>query len=260
MIRALIVTLALCGIAAVSARADVDWQNTATLTPQLGTTVPGDLAFTDETGATVRLKDYLGLAPIVLLPVYYRCPNLCGTLLQGVFAALTQLPPGAGNYKVVAFSIDPRETPPVAAQERAKYAREFPEVVGANMHLLTSPETSSAALAKTLGFRYAFDPASGQYAHDAEIVVLTGDGTIAAYLPSLVPSAAELQNALGEARRGVIARGVDRLVVFCFHLLPAAGRNTPLIEHVLQAAALTSTLALGGLIWLLRRRSKGSRA
>lgn len=258
MIRALAFILVLCG--ATAARADVDWQNAAALTPQLGTTVPSNLAFADETGATVSIRDYLGSAPILLLPVYYRCPNLCGTLLQGTFAALTQLPPGNGDYKVVAFSIDPRETPALAAQERATYAREFPAIIGADTHFLTSPEASSAALAKALGFRYAFDPASGQYAHDAEIVVLTADGTIAAYLPSLVPSAAELQNALGEARKGVIARGVDRLVLFCFHLLPAAGRNTPLVEHVLQAAAVTSTLALGGLIWLLRRRGKGSDA
>jgi protein SCO1/2 len=259
MIRLLLIMLCLCG-AVSAAHADVDWQNAAALTPQLGTRVPTDLAFTNETGVTVRLKDYLDGTPIVLLPVYYRCPNLCGTLLQGAFAALTQLPPADGDYKVIAFSIDPRETPAIAAQERSTYAHEFPEVVGGNAHFLTSPEASSAALAKALGFHYAFDPASGQYAHDAEIVVLTADGTIAAYLPSLAPSAAELQNALGEARKGVIARGVDRLVLFCFHLLPVAGRNTPLIEHVLRAAAVTCTLALGGLIWLLRRRNKGSRA
>jgi protein SCO1/2 len=258
MIRTLAVILILCG--ATAAHADVDWQNAATLTPQLGTTVPRELTFGDETGATVRLKDYLGRAPILLLPVYYRCPNLCGTLLQGTFAALTQLPPGDDHYKVVAFSIDPRETPAVAAQERATYTREFPNGVGTDTHFLTSPEASSAALAKALGFRYVFDPASGQYAHDAEIVVLTADGTIAAYLPSLTPSATELQSALGEARKGVIARSVDRLVLFCFHLLPVSGRNTPLIEHMLQGTAAASTLALGALIWLLRRRSRGSRA
>lgn len=249
----------LCSIAASARAADVDWQNAASLTPRLGTRIPNDLAFTDETGASVQPRDYLGYGPILLLPVYYRCPNLCGTLLQGSFAALAQLPPSAGKYTVVAFSIDPRETPAIAAQERAKYAREFPAIIGADTHFLTSPEASSAALAKALGFRYAFDSASGQYAHDAEIVVLTGDGTIAAYLPSLVPSAAELQNVLGEARKGVVARSVDRLVLFCFHLLPVGGRNTPLIQHVLQAAAVASTLALGGLIWLLRR-GKGSRA
>jgi protein SCO1 len=180
-------------------------------------------------------------------------------LLQGTFGALTQLPPGDRNYEIVAFSIDPRETPAIAAQERAKYSQEFPEIIGGNTHFLTSPAASSSALARALGFRYEFDAASGQYAHDAEIVVLTKDGTIAAYLPSLAPSAPELQNALGEARKGVIARGVDRLVLFCFHLLPAAGRNTPVIQRVLQASAAASTLALGGLIWLLRRRRKGSR-
>jgi protein SCO1/2 len=259
MIRTLVIGFALLGIAA-HAFADIDWQNATALTPRLGAKVPADLAFTDEAGATVRLDDYLGHTPLLLLPVYYRCPNLCGTLLQGTFAALTQLPPANGPYTVVAFSIDPRETADVAAEERAKAAREFPDIIGAGTHFLTSPQASSASLAQALGFRYAFDAASGQYAHDAEIVVLTTDGTIAAYLPSVAPSAAELQNALDEARKGVIARSVDRLVLFCFHLLPAAGRNTPLIQHLLQIGAAASIVALSGLIWLLRRRSKGSQA
>jgi protein SCO1/2 len=243
------------------ARADIDWSNAASVTPQLGASVPADLAFTDEAGATVRLQDYLGKAPVILLPVYYRCPNLCGATMDGVFGALSELPLIEGHdYSVVAFSIDPRETPQVAQAERAKYAAEFPNLIGPGVHFLTSPTASSSALASALGFRYSFDPASGQYAHDIEIVTLTPDGTIAAYAPTIAPAPADLRNMLDEARKGVVARNVDRLIIFCCHLLPAVGRNTPIVEHVLQGIAAATTLVLGAILWALHRRSKGPTA
>jgi protein SCO1/2 len=181
--------------------------------------------------------------------------------MEGLFAALNDLPltPGS-DYQVVAFSIDPRETPAVAQEEQAKYAIEFPRVMGAGVHLLTSSAASSSALADALGFRYSFDAASGQYAHDVEIVVLTPTGAIASYAPTLAPTSATLQSALDAAGKGVVARSVDRLVLFCFRLLPANGRNTPLIEHILQGIAATTVLTLGGLLWTLHRRGRGPRA
>jgi protein SCO1/2 len=246
------------------AHADIDWSNAASVTPQLGATVPAGLVFTDETGATVRLADYLGTTPIFLLPVYYRCPNLCGATMEGLFGALSQLPLAAGrDYSVVAFSIDPRETPQIARAEREKYAAEFPALFGngaTGVHFLTSTAASSAALAKALGFRYTFDPATGQYAHDIEIVTLTPNGTIAAYAPTMAPAPADLRASLDEARKGIIARNVDRLIIFCCHLLPAVGRNTPIVERVLQGAAAATTLALGAMLWSLHRRRNGPRA
>ena len=163
------------------------------------------------------------------------------------------------DYRVVAFSIDPRETPAIAAQERSRYATEFPRVIGDGVHFLTSSAASSAALAHALGFRYTFDPASGQYAHDIEIVTLTPDGTAAAYAPTMAPAPEDLRAAIDEARKGVIARSVDRLIIFCCHLLPASGRNTPVVTHVLQAAAGITSLGLGIGLWFLHRRGKGSR-
>jgi protein SCO1 len=261
MMRTIMCVLALCGVAASSARASIDWQNAASVTPQLGASLPTSLAFTDESGATVHLQDYFGQVPVFLVPVYYRCPNLCGATLDGLFGALAQLSLNPGrDYRVIAFSIDPRETAAAAAQERTKYAAKFPRVIDDGVHFLTSPAAESSALAHALGFRYTFDPASGQYAHDIEIVTLTPDGTIAAYAPTMAPAPEDLRASLDEARKGLIARSVDRLIIFCCHLLPAAGRNTPVVEHILQAAAGATSIGLGVLLWLLFRRGKGSRA
>src|SRR5262245_8346229 len=58
---------------------------------RLGEKVPGELAFVDSTGKNVHLKDYLRGRPVVVALVYYRCPVLCGLLLNGLAKALTGL-------------------------------------------------------------------------------------------------------------------------------------------------------------------------
>ena len=50
----------------------------------LGDQVPLDLAFRDEAGRAVKLGDYFGKRPVVLVFAYYHCPMLCDMVLQGV--------------------------------------------------------------------------------------------------------------------------------------------------------------------------------
>ena len=59
--------------------------------PQLNAQIPLDLAFTDETGTAVQLRDYFKQKPVVLALVYYGCPMLCNQVEQGVVGALRML-------------------------------------------------------------------------------------------------------------------------------------------------------------------------
>src|SRR5881394_4144864 len=43
----------------------------------IGAFVPLDTAFRDESGNTVRLGDYFGARPVVMVFAYYDCPMLC---------------------------------------------------------------------------------------------------------------------------------------------------------------------------------------
>jgi hypothetical protein len=67
MMRAALLAIALLSFAA-NAKAAID-ASAASVTPQLGAAVPTQLSFADESGATVRLQDYLGRAPVFLVPV-----------------------------------------------------------------------------------------------------------------------------------------------------------------------------------------------
>src|SRR4029450_2202683 len=84
--------------------------------------VPLDTAFRDETGAVVRLGDYFGKRPVVLVFAYYDCPMLCTQVINGLSSALgvLTLVPGQ-DFEIVTVSFNPRDTPAAAAAKKAVY-------------------------------------------------------------------------------------------------------------------------------------------
>ena len=89
--------------------------------PPLNGQMPLDLAFRDETGRSVQLRDYFGQKPVVLAFVYYGCPMLCDQVEQGVVGVLRMLSFNPGrDYEVVFVSFDSRETPEMAAEKKKK--------------------------------------------------------------------------------------------------------------------------------------------
>ena len=66
---------------------------------KLNEQVPLDLVFRDEAGRDVPLSSFFQSGkPVILVPVYYRCPMLCTQILAGVESSLkaVSLESGAG--------------------------------------------------------------------------------------------------------------------------------------------------------------------
>src|SRR5436189_5198031 len=85
-----------------------------------GNPVPLDLVFRDERGRPITLREAGAGKPILLAPVYYRCPQICTMVLNGLLAGLKDLGPQAGDrFQAVAFSFDPREDAGLAAAKKA---------------------------------------------------------------------------------------------------------------------------------------------
>src|SRR5262249_30093189 len=141
----------------------------------LGAAVPAGATFRDETGATVRLGDYLGTKPVVLVPAYYTCPMLCTLVLNGVVSALRALPFDVGReFTVVTFSFAPADGAAAAAKKKAAYLEEYrrPEAA-AGWHFLTGDQAAIDALTGSIGFHPVWDAEHHQFAHASGIVVLT---------------------------------------------------------------------------------------
>ncbi len=228
------------------------------LDERLGAPLPRDPVFTDESGARVRLGDYFGAKPLLLIPAYYTCPMLCGLVQHGLIEAVKQIDRRFGaEFAVVTISIDPHDTPATARvrQKDALQALNRPEAHAA-WHFLVGDEKNIHAFTDAIGFSYAYDPRSKQFAHTAVIVVAAADGRITRYLYGVSPRPSDLRMALVEAGDGRVGTITDRLLLTCFHWDPATRRYGPFILGFFRIGSLGILLALGGVLLFLARRER----
>jgi protein SCO1/2 len=226
---------------------------------KLGERIPLDLPFKDENGKDVTLGDYFGRRPVVLSLVYYRCPMLCTLSLNGLAGALEVLSflPGQ-EFEVVTVSFDPHEGPALAFAKKQVYLKRYNRS-GAERgwHFLTGPRSSTEALTRAVGFRYAWDEETKQWAHPAGMLVLTPDGRISKYLYGVEYSPKDLRLALVDAGGGKIGGFVDEVLLYCYRYDPQTGRYSAAVLNLLRAAGILTIAALVGFIVLSSRRRGG---
>jgi protein SCO1/2 len=234
---------------------------------QPGAQLPLDLVFRDEAGRAVPLGHYFAGRPVVLTFNYFHCPNLCSVVLQRLGDRLRSAPLTAGEeYTVLTVSIDPRETPTLAAEKRTSTLRGFPGEDDADWHFLTGPEPAIEQLAGAVGFHYLYDAEEDEYVHPAGLVVLTPDGQVSRYLYGLDFTPNDLRLALVEAGQQRIGSLVDRVLLLCYQYDPVTGRYTPIVLGALRVAGLGTLLGLGlflGGLWredLRRQRDQAGAA
>jgi protein SCO1/2 len=229
------------------------------LLPQIGQMVPRDLSFRDSTGKVVQLNDYLHRKPIVLMPVYYRCPMLCGLELQGLVRCLRAMEFTAGKeFEILTFSIDPKEKPELAAEKKANYLKQYQRPgTEDGWHFLTGEEEPVQSLCQSIGFRSRFDPKTGQFAHAAVTVILTPEGRIARYLMGVEFAPRDLRMSLVEASENRLATFTDRVLLFCYAYDHTQGKYALAIFAILRAAGVLTTVVLfGGIGWFLVREKR----
>ena len=217
---------------------------------KLNSQIPLDLSFQDETGEEIRLGQYFGQKPVVLVLAYYNCPMLCTLVLNGLLDSLEELRYNVGDeFEVVTVSIDPSEKPALAAAKKAIYVGLYGRRnAGGGWHFLTGDEPSIRQLAEAVGFRYNYDPNTRQYVHATGIMVLTPAGRLARYFYGIKYPSGNLRLALVEASQGKIGSPVDQLLLYCSQYDPATGKYSVVVSHVLKLAALATVLSLGALI------------
>ncbi len=235
------------------------------LDQRVGEAVALDLALTDHAGAAVRLGDYFGERPVILTPVYYDCPMLCTMVLDGLVRSLkaVTLEPGV-DFDVVAVSFDPRETPEQARGRRELFLERYGRSEAASAaHFLTGSDEAVAALMDSIGFRYSFDPETGEFAHAATIVVLTPEGKVSRYYPGVEYPPRDLRLALVEASDEQIGGVVDQVLLYCFKYDPTTGRYTAATMNIIRAGGVITLALMAGFVILSlrreRRRAAGAR-
>lgn len=224
----------------------------------LGSKIPLDITFRDESGVPVLLSGLI-TGPTIILPVYYRCSNVCFTL-QGQFAnALQKLERRPlEEYRVISVSFDEEETTEMAAHSKRAYLsamkKPFPEE---GWRFLTGDLSSIRRLTDALG--YGFQRQRNEFAHPVASIVVAGDGTIVRYLYGVSVLPKDLALALVEARSGVTGSSIRKLMDYCFSYDPA-GRTY--VFNLLRVSATVVILCTGGFLAFLllsgRKRQRRS--
>lgn len=228
---------------------------------RLNAPIPLDTVFRDEASQAVPLRAYFGDKPVVLALVYYKCPSLCNLTLTEMASSLKRvsLQPGI-DYNAVVVSIDPSETPALAAEKKSNYARVFQRAgFNTGWHFLTGSQDSISRLANAVGFHYRWDEPTGQFVHAAGIMIATPAGNLSRYFYGVQYAPADVRLGLVDASRHKIGTPVDYALLYCFHYDASQGRYTLAIVNVLKLAGGATIVCLAALIFFLMRKDKSDK-
>jgi protein SCO1/2 len=231
------------------------------LEEHLGARLPLEQPFVDQDGRHVRLADqFRDGKPVLLVLAYFRCQLLCDLVLRGAVQGIGRQGLQLGrDFRALTISFDPRDTPGAASLKQHGYLQSMNRLDALPAWpFLVGEEPAIRALAKALGYIYAYDAATDQYAHPAAVFVLTPDGRISRYLYGVELRGLDVRLALDEAGRGRIGTLVDRVLLTCFRYDPSTRRYAVYVRGVMQGGSLLVLLlvagGVGGLWWRERRR------
>jgi len=222
---------------------------------KLGNQAPLNDEFRDEKGQTVQLGQYFHGKPVILALVYYQCPMLCTQVLDGMLHTFKELSWDAGKqFEVVTISIDPRDNVAESAAKQVMFAGLYGRPNAINgWHFLTGKDPAIHQLADAVGFRYAFDAQSGQYAHASTIIILTPEGKVSRYFYGISYPVRDVRLGLVEASSGKIGTPIDQILLYCYHYDSSTGKYGLVVANLLKAGAAITVLVLGLGIFLLAR-------
>ncbi|MCC6731446.1 MAG: SCO family protein [Chthonomonadales bacterium] len=230
---------------------------------KLDAQIPLDVPFRDEAGKEVRLSRYFRGKPVVLVLVWYKCPSICTVILEGMVRTFGGQKLEIGkDYQAVTVSINPRETAGIAAAKKQEMVGLLDRPGAADgWHFLTGTKDSIDRLAGAIGYKYAYDARTDQYAHPAGIVVATPLGRVSHYLFGVEYRPRDLRLALVEGSNNQIGTPVDQVLLLCYHYDPVTGKYSLAVANILKiAGGLTVLILATAILWMLRMERRRARS
>lgn len=222
------------------------------LSPPANAAVPLELSFERIEGGTATLSQALDHRSSVLLFVDYTCRTICGPALSIAANALadTGLDPSR-DFRLVVVGLDEKDS---AEDALAMSAELLSPKFRSATELLRGDRGSIARLAEALGYRFAYDAATDQFAHPAGVVVLTADGCVSRVLSSLALNSTDLRLAIVEAGAGRVGSLGDQLRLLCYGFDAVHGVYSLAVTRGLQLFGLLTIFALVALLVHASRR------
>lgn len=232
----------------------------ATQLDKIGAMVDRELEFVDERGYPYTLKQlFPGKHPVVLMMGYYSCPSMCGQVLDAAFYALgkTDLQPGK-DYRILSVSIDPAETPEIAANRKGVFLPRLMKTGGDDAwHLLVGDPKNTKALADQVGFQFYWTEAIRQFAHPPSLIFLTPEGKVSRVIVNTYFEPEDVRLALVEASEGTLGTFWDNVKLNCLTFDPRTNTYSLAAMTLMRIGGAITVIVLVVMIWIMIRRERG---
>ncbi|MEQ9310807.1 MAG: SCO family protein [Balneolaceae bacterium] len=222
----------------------------------LGDFIPVNARFATSNGDSVTIGSLFQEGkPIILNPLYFECPMLCGLVLDGVLDVADELAWTPGEeYQIISFSIDPKEDHVLAREYKAKYTSKLKKnFAQEGWHFLTGNKSEIDKVIDAVGFKYTEVEGTGEFAHSAAIIMLSPDGKITRYLYGIQYNEFDVRNALYESADGKIGSTAEKILMYCYQYDPDSNSYVPIAVNFMKIGGLATLIILGiflGLLWL----------
>jgi cytochrome oxidase Cu insertion factor (SCO1/SenC/PrrC family) len=198
------------------------------VSPQRGRPVK-PISWTDETGRVRRLTEFAGF-PVILLPIYTRCPGACVANVDQLKNALGDSSSDPRQFRVLLFSFDGTDTPAKLAAYRTRESIPLGWFVG------TSSQPNIDALFESVGFQYG--RAGTEFAHPNLLLVLDSKLRIAKWIYGTAYSGRDIDRALKVASGESDWVGQHSEWLYALLLFAASVLCVALAYYVLQLSVL----------------------
>lgn len=246
-----------------------NFEDAATLIDQrLGATVAFGANFKDDKGNPVKIGDYFkGERPVVLNLQYFRCPSICGPIVNGLINGLKSIPLTIGEeFDVLTVSFDHREGPELGANKKKSILSAFdalPEKKQggvSNWHFLTGDQANIRMLTESVGYGFRWNETKNDFDHRAAIVFISPSGTITRYLQGTYFDPSTLRLAIVESSDGTVGSALDRFLLSCYGYDPRTGTYSKIGPTVMTTGAALTVVGLFTLLFVLSRRGRHRQA
>jgi len=254
MLPLFLVLLSLSGLVRAQAQG-VDPTKGLYFDQKLGVEVPLDVPFKDENGKDVKLGDYFGKRPVILVLVFFECKSSCLLIREGLIKTLNaqkHLKVGK-DFDVLIVSINPKELPETAAGMKAIYTSNYRDPDSEDgWHLLTGKMENILALTSAVGFGFTIqevqDPKTGEksdrISHPSGIIVLTPHGTTSLYLLGATYPQELLRRGIEDAKVEKVGPKTETILLGCFMYDAKTGKYRPMVERMLIVSGIATALIL----------------
>ena len=230
LLTAALTAIACPGHAAESAvggaSASLDQKTALQLSQSVIGTTPGDYAFQDREGRTIRLSEYRG-KPLLVSFIYTGCFQVCPLTTRSLQTAIEAGRDafGTDQFNVISIGFNqPADSP----QSLKAFAKQY-RIDVSNWEFLSPPASVVERLARDFGFSYLSTPAG--FDHILQVTLLDGNGRIyqqiygeALTADSIGEPIKQVLTNVPSATRPAIDDLMDRVRILCTVYDPKTGK------------------------------------